>query len=632
MAKLTKPVIAVNIDGTVRVLNQDPNATHFNWYTRELLSYNITSPSYDVVVAGTNESTTALPNSSYTNRVYITESYRDIRKFTSFKLYESGSSAVDVTELYVTKISDFEYSISIPNVEHDYIITWGVGAITYTITSSLTNCVADKSDESYVGGTAVNIVITAATGYTFDSSLGGTIGLSVGEVDKTSEYMTRSSDNKKVTIAIPAIAAVGNIIYAAGAVEEIVQLATPTIAMNADGKTLEITDVENATSYDVYVDGTLKTNVASVPNTTTFDLSTLSDIADGVHTVTVKAKADGYIDSDASNAVNYTSGTPIPTDSILFAGETSDFTLKATNKTWDGTVEYSTDKNTWSTWDGSEIPSANKKLYLRGKNNTKFYTSEGVKFVLSAKAGCYGNINALLDYENPPTTLVASCYESMFEGCKSLTTAPELPATTLANYCYKNMFKGCSSLTTGPSILPATTLADYCYEEMFCICKSLTTAPTLPATTLAPYCYRIMFYGCKSLTTAPELPATTLANYCYNNMFYGCTSFTTAPELPAPILADYCYAGMFCLCTSLTTAPELPATSLRDNCYSSMFYGCTSLKISATQTEEYTTAWRIPSAGEISTGAMDWNMNMLRDTGGTFKDNPVLNTTYYGAW
>ena len=306
VAKLTKPVIAVNIDGTVRVLNQDPNATHFNWYTRELLSYNINSLSYDTVVAGTNESTTALPNSSYTNRVYITESYRDIRKFTSFKLYEAGSSAVDVTELYVTKISDFEYSISIPNVEHDYIITWGVGAITYTITSSLTNCVADKSDESYVGGTAVNIVITAATGYTFDSSLGGTIGLSVGEVDKTSEYMTRSSDNKKVTIAIPAIAAIGNIIYAAGAVEEMVQLATPTIAMNADGKTLEITDVANATSYDVYVDGTMKTNVASAPNTTTFDLSTLSDIADGAHTVKVKAKADGYIDSEFSNEVSYT--------------------------------------------------------------------------------------------------------------------------------------------------------------------------------------------------------------------------------------------------------------------------------------------------------------------------------------
>ena len=42
------------------------------------------------------------------------------------------------------------------------------------------------------------------------------------------------------------------------------QLAAPTIAMNTDGKTLEITDVENATSYDVYVDGTLKTNVQIV--------------------------------------------------------------------------------------------------------------------------------------------------------------------------------------------------------------------------------------------------------------------------------------------------------------------------------------------------------------------------------
>lgn len=306
VAKLTKPIIAISIDGTVRVLNQDPNATHFNWYTRELMSYNITSPTYDTIVAGTNESKTVLPNTTYTNKVYITENYRDIRKFTSFKLYEagetSGPSAVDVTEKYVTKISDFEYSISIPNVEHDYIITWGVGAITYTITSSLTNCVADKADESYIGGTAVNIVITAATGYTFDSSLGGTIGLSVGEVDKTSEYMTRSSDNKKVTIAIPATAAVGNIIYTAGAVTEITQLNTPTIAMNADGKTLEITAVQNATIYDVYIDGTSKIETTL----TIYDLSTLPGISDGVHTVKVKAKAVGYTDSEFSNEVSYT--------------------------------------------------------------------------------------------------------------------------------------------------------------------------------------------------------------------------------------------------------------------------------------------------------------------------------------
>ena len=311
---------------------------------------------------------------------------------------------------------------------------------------------------------------------------------------------------------------------------------------------------------------------------TTYDLTNLN-LSAGNYAITVVAEAEGFTDSDASNAVNYTAAAPISTDSILFEGETSDFTLKATNKEWNGIVEYSTDKNTWNTWDGSEISSANKKLYLRGKNNTTFYTTKGVQFVLSANAGCYGNINTLLDYENPPISVGKNCYRSMFQGCASLTTAPELPATTLASYCYQNMFINCTSLTT---------------------------APELPATTLESNCYQNMFQGCKSLTTAPELPATTLAEYCYDYMFYGCTSLTTAPALPATTLANYCYRGMF--------------------------RGCTSLKISATQTGEYTTAWRIPSTGEITAEATDWNKNMLQNTGGTFTGNPSRNTTYYGAW
>ena len=337
------------------------------------------------------------------------------------------------------------------------------------------------------------------------------------------------------------------------------------------------------------------------------DLSTTdkwTTLASGKHTLQIVARAGNYIDSDKSNAVNYTVASPIPTDSILFEGETSDFTLKATRKAWDGTVEYSTDKNTWNTWDGSEIPSANKKLYLRGKNNTTFYTNAGVEFVLSAKAGCYGNINTLLDYENPPTALAKYCYQRMFHGCTKLVSAPALPATTLANYCYRRMFQGCTSLTTAPE-LPATTLANNCYDYMFQDCTSLTTAPELPATTLASSCYMSMFLNCTSLTTAPELPATTLKYSCYMSMFQGCTS--------------------------LTTAPELPATKLEKSCYFDMFYGCTSLKISATQTGEYTTAWRIPSAGKIAAEANNWNSYMLKNTGGTFTANPSRNTTYYMA-
>ena len=62
----------------------------------------------------------------------------------------------------------------------------------------------------------------------------------------------------------------------------------------------------------------------------------------------------------------------------------------------------------------------------------------------------------------------------MFQGCSSLTTAPDLPATTLANSCYESMFYGCTSLTQAPE-LPATILADGCYSGMFSGCSNLNT-------------------------------------------------------------------------------------------------------------------------------------------------------------
>ena len=276
----------------------------------------------------------------------------------------------------------------------------------------------------------------------------------------------------------------------------------------------------------------------------------------------------------------------IPIPCLTFDGN-EDFTLKTynTTKNWDGTLEYSTDTKTWNTWDGTEISSAGSKLYLRGTGNTKITgDSNNYKFVFTGtgnlKIACKGNIENLLDYETVSAgghpTMAEYCYRYMFEGCTSLTTAPELPATTLANSCYNNMFKDCTALTTAPA-LPATTLDTSCYRYMFNGCTSLTTAPALPATTLANSCYESMFQGCISLTTAPALPATTLANSCYRSMFYGCTSLTTAPALPVTTLAEYCYYEMFSGCTSLNTAPELPATTLANSCYWSMFNGCTSL-------------------------------------------------------
>lgn len=50
----------------------------------------------------------------------------------------------------------------------------------------------------------------------------------------------------------------------------------------------------------------LVANAAKEETQTTFDLSTLPGISDGTHTVKVKAKADGYSDSEFSNEVSYT--------------------------------------------------------------------------------------------------------------------------------------------------------------------------------------------------------------------------------------------------------------------------------------------------------------------------------------
>lgn len=258
------------------------------------------------------------------------------------------------------------------------------------------------------------------------------------------------------------------------------------------------------------------------------------------------------------------------TDCLTFTGENSEFTLKATAKTWDGVLEWSTNHTTWTTLSGTEVmQSVRKKIYLRGKGNTTFENGDTVRWQLSEKAACHGNIQTLLDWENPPTTITK-------------------------NYCYKWLFNGCENLTAAPE-LPATTLSIGCYAYMFSLCKNLTKAPELPATTLATRCYIHMFDNCINLIATPKLPATTLTNYCYLGMFYSCKE--------------------------LTSATELPATALTDGCYGNMFYGCTKLKVNDSSGNKIFTC---PSA--IPTGAVD---DMFRRTGGSFTGTPTAGTTYY---
>lgn len=75
-------------------------------------------------------------------------------------------------------------------------------------------------------------------------------------------------------------------------------LETPTISISE--KTLTITEVPNATSYNVYANNVFKANITDL----TLDLKTLN-LAQGTYTITAKAKADGYSDSERSTSLSY---------------------------------------------------------------------------------------------------------------------------------------------------------------------------------------------------------------------------------------------------------------------------------------------------------------------------------------
>jgi len=318
--------------------------------------------------------------------------------------------------------------------------------------------------------------------------------------------------------------------------------------------------------------------------------------------------ADNTLSYSRNNGDNWSAVTSADTisvaagDKVLWKGTPTPKSSKGIGKFSGATdVRYSVEGNAMSLLYGDNFKG---QTSLSGKNYALYCLFVGNPNVTSAE-----NLSL------PATTLADYCYQHMFNGCTSLTTAPELPATTLTTYCYTNMFQGCTSLTTAPE-LPATVLAMYCYGYMFDGCTSLTTAPELPETTLANYCYRGMFDGCTSLTTVPELPATTLTERCYDSMFKGCTSLTTAPELPATVLAMYCYGYMFDGCTSLTTAPELPATTLANYCYYYMFQGCTNLNyikamFTTTPSVSYTSNWvnGVASSGTfVKNDAATWDV------------------------
>ena len=202
----------------------------------------------------------------------------------------------------------------------------------------------------------------------------------------------------------------------------------------------------------------------------------------------------------------------------------------------------------------------------------------------------YGNVNSLLDskkFISLKTTKIDHAFACLFKDNINMKNHDDaskpllLPATTLTDDCYYYMFEGCKSLTKAPD-LPAKTMAKYSYHHMFYKCEGLTMTPALQAEKLAEGCYYGMFMDCVGLTNnvpTDLLPVRELAKLCYESMFSGCSNLASPPSLPSEELQESCYCQMFAGCKKIVTAPTLTARTLVKNCYARMFQGCNELKV-----------------------------------------------------
>lgn len=177
------------------------------------------------------------------------------------------------------------------------------------------------------------------------------------------------------------------------------------------------------------------------------------------------------------------SGSPTPAyGGLCFTAEAdnSSVQLTAVGSPPAVTLVKSFDGVNWEAYAVGEVidlPSTGDLVYLAagegGNESFGSSTSAYHKFVINGLVAASGDITSLRRFDLEQTTLADFCYNSMFNGCTGLTSAPELPATTLANFCYNSMFNGCTGLTSAPE-LPATTLASRCYTTMFNGCTDLS--------------------------------------------------------------------------------------------------------------------------------------------------------------
>ena len=318
---------------------------------------------------------------------------------------------------------------------------------------------------------------------------------------------------------------------------------------------------------------------------------------------------------------------------------------------------YSTDLSSWTLWDYSAItlPNAGDKVWFYGTSGymAKSGDNNYTNFTITGLVDIGGDISCLLNKKGKAKKIGGYAFRNLFWGNQAIIQASEAyigDKLSHANvYVFERMFSSCTALLSAPKIIFEGTAFANCFQSMFDGCKSLedvsgisisilttdgsgghlcktfvncskiTKAPRILIKITGTYCCLRTFENCTSLTDISliDLSSTYASANSYERMFRGCTSLESAPVLPAVTLNTSCYKQMFYGCTSLISAPWLPAINLKTQCYFEMFYVCTSLKyikamFTTTPSTTYTNNWVSgvsPNGTFVKNSAATWNIS-----------------------
>ena len=131
----------------------------------------------------------------------------------------------------------------------------------------------------------------------------------------------------------------------------------------------------------------------------------------------------------------------------------------------------------------------------KGNTNETFY-------------GC-SSLNQQINIENSSNLM------GTFYNCQALTIPPILPSNYTGSM--QSCFQGCSSLTTAPNIPDGVTSMQSCFNG----CKELITAPNIPSSVIN---INAIFQKCSKLESV-TIPLANIPTY-YNNALQNCTALT----------------------------------------------------------------------------------------------------------